>query len=135
VTPFGLRNRLKQALGRGAAEPRAASDTLEVRFVLPDGKEHAVRCEPRYTLVMASQTIDTPIATGCPDGHCGGCNVDVLEGASALAPATGAEQKLLDEKWASRPGTRLACHAKVVGNGAKLRVHTVWSMDQTRGEA
>jgi ferredoxin len=135
VTPFGLRNRLKQALGRGGSAPRAESDSLAVRFVLPNGGEHEVRCEPRYTLVMASQTIDTPIATGCPDGHCGGCNVDVLEGASALAPASAAEQKLLDEKWAARPGTRLACHAKVAASGAKVRVHTVWSMDQTRGEA
>jgi ferredoxin len=135
MTPFGLRNRLKQALGRGAAASPVADESLSVRFVLPDGKEHEVRCEPKYTLVMASQTIDTPIATGCPDGHCGGCNVDVLDGASALQAASAAEQKLLDEKWASRPGTRLACHAKVVGSGVRVRVHTVWSMDQTRGEA
>jgi ferredoxin len=135
MTPFGLRNRLKQALGRGAPASPAAEQSLSVRFVLPDGKEHEVRCEPKYTLVMASQTIDTPIATGCPDGHCGGCNVDVLDGAAALQPASAAEQKLLDEKWASRPGTRLACHAKVSGSGARVRVHTVWSMDQTRGEA
>jgi ferredoxin len=135
MTPFGIRNRLRQALGRGGGGGGDASESLAVRFVMPGGAEHEVRCEPRYTLVMASQTIDTPIATGCPDGHCGGCNVDVLEGASALAPASAAEQKLLDEKWSARPDTRLACHAKVVGSGARVRVHTVWSMDQTRGEA
>lgn len=135
MTPFGIRNRLKQALGRGAPGARQDEEALTVRFVLPDGKEHEVRCEPKYTLVMASQTIDTPIATGCPDGHCGGCNVDVLEGAAGLASPSAAEQKLIDEKWSTRPGTRLACHAKVVGSGTKVRVHSIWSMDQTRGEA
>lgn len=130
MTPWGIRNRIKAKLGLGGKEQ---TEELEVRLVMPDGSEHSVRCEPRYTLVMASQTLDTPIATGCPDGACGGCNVDVLEGADKLATPTAAEQKLLDEKWSQRPGTRLACHCRVVGSGAKVRVHSIWSIDQTRG--
>ncbi len=137
MTPWGLRAKLKGAVGglvggRGGA---AAVEQVRVRVVLPSGVESEVRCEPRYTLVMATQTLDTPIATGCPDGTCGGCDVDVLEGGDALLPPSAAEQRLLTEKHAGRSGKRLACHAKVVGDGAKVRVHKVWSMDSTRGEA
>jgi ferredoxin len=137
VTPFGLRRRLKDALGLGDAA-RAASrdeDTVRLDVVLPDGSAHAVRCEPRYTLVMATQTLDTPIATGCPDGQCGGCHVDVLSGGDALVAPTAAEQRLLAEKHPGRADVRLACHAKIAASGAKVRVHSVWTMESTRGEA
>lgn len=137
MTPWGLRAKLRGAIGgivggRGAAASDV--DTITLRLVLPGGGEHEVRCEPRYTLVMASQTLDTPIATGCPDGQCGGCNVDVLEGSDSLLPPTPAEQRLLAEKHASKTNARLACHAKVLTSGAKVRVHSVWSIDSTRGE-
>ncbi len=133
MTPFGLRRRLKDALGLGPVAPRA-EDTVQLDVVLPDGSAHTVRCEPRYTLVMATQTLATPIATGCPDGHCGGCQVDVLAGAEALVAPSAAEQRLLAEKHAGRPDVRLACHAKVASSGARIRVHSVWSMESTRGE-
>jgi ferredoxin len=138
MTPWGLRSRVKGlvqgALGRPGTARGTDADQIRVRLVLPDGAQHEVTCEPRYTLVMASQTLDTPIATGCPDGQCGGCNVDVLEGADALLPPSAAEQKLLTEKHAARANVRLACHAKVVGNGATVKVHNVWRMESTRGE-
>lgn len=133
MTPWGIRNRIKGMLGGGAGAAKA-TEQVTVRMVLPTGAEHEVRCEPRYTLVMASQTLETPIATGCPDGHCGGCNVDVLEGADALAPPTPAERRILDEKWKDKPNTRLACHAKVAGSGAKVKVYNIWTMDTTRGD-
>ena len=133
MTPWGIRNRIKGALGRGPSTS-TRTEHVTLRIVLPGGAEHEVRCEPRYTLVMASQTLETPIGTGCPDGHCGGCNVDVLEGADSLLPPTPAEQKILDEKWAGKKSTRLACHAKLASSGAKIKVFNVWSMDNTRGE-
>ncbi len=138
MTPWGLRSRVKGlvqgALGKpGGARPER-EEQVRVRMILPDGKSHEVACEPRYTLVMASQSIETPIATGCPDGQCGGCNVDVLEGGDALLPPSAAEQKLLTEKHGGRANVRLACHAKVVGNGAAVKVHNVWRMESTRGE-
>lgn len=130
MTPWGIRNKIKSALGRGT--PSGSSDeSLSLTMVLPDGSEHAVRAEHRYTLVMASQSLETPIATGCPDGGCGGCGVDVMD-ASGLSEPTDNETKLLKEK--GKPGQRLACHARVIGSGAKVKVGTVWSMDQTRGE-
>ncbi|MFN7146128.1 MAG: 2Fe-2S iron-sulfur cluster-binding protein, partial [Myxococcota bacterium] len=95
MTPWGLRKRIKSLVGVGAPP---ADEQLSLTIVLPNGREHPVGAEPRYTLVMASQTLETPIATGCPDGGCGGCTVEVLDG-SGLAPPSAAEQKLLDEKW------------------------------------
>lgn len=127
MTPWGIRNRIKTALGRGKPE-RSAGYTLTL--VLPDGSAHEVQAEERYTLVMASQSLETPIATGCPDGHCGDCAVDVLDERGLAAP-TDAEAKLLREK--GKPGQRLACHARVTGSGARVRVHNVWSMDSSRG--
>ena len=130
MTPWGIRSKIKSALGRGSGQ-KAGGETLTLTMVLPDGSEHPVNAEHRYTLVMASQSLETPIATGCPDGHCGGCVVDVVSGAGLSEP-TDNEAKLLKEK--AKPGQRLACHARVVGSGAKVKVTTVWSMDGTRGE-
>jgi len=138
VTPWGIRSKLRGAVSglvggsRGGTAP--ATEQLRVKLLLPDGTEHEVRCEERYTLVMASQTLDTPIATGCPDGQCGGCQVEVLEGAQALLAPSAAEQKLLSEKHAGKANARLACHAKVIGSGARVKVQSVWSMESTRGE-
>lgn len=130
MTPWGIRSKIKSALGRGGAKA-AGDEAFSLTMVLPDGSEHPVRAEHRYTLVMASQSLETPIATGCPDGGCGGCGVEVLNDAGLSEP-TENEAKLLKEK--GKPGHRLACHARVIGSGAKVRVSTVWSMDQTRGE-
>jgi ferredoxin len=137
VTPWGIRSRVKGLVQGALGKPgstRVESEQVRVRMVLPDGSAHDVACEPRYTLVMASQSIETPIATGCPDGQCGGCNVDVLDGADALLPPAAAETKLLSEKHGGRANVRLACHAKVGGSGAVVKVHNVWRMENTRGE-
>ncbi len=128
MTPWGIRNRIKSALGRPARPAGDQSHTLTL--VLPDGSAHQVKAEERYTIVMASQSLETPIATGCPDGHCGQCAVDVLVDAGLAAPAE-AETKILKEK--AKPGQRLACHARIIGSGGRFAVHQTWSMDQTAG--
>lgn len=128
MTPWNIRSKIKSALGR--KEP-VRDETFRLTLVLPDGSAHEVSAEARYTLVMASQSLETPIATGCPDGGCGGCGVDVLD-ERGLAPPTDAEAKLLREK--GKPGQRLACHARIVGSGARVKVYSTWSMEQTAGE-
>jgi ferredoxin len=130
VTPWGLRSRLKKALGRAPAE--VARERISVSFALPSGAVEEVQCEPRYSLVMASQALDTPIATGCPDGTCGGCVVEILEG-GGLAEAGAKESALLKEKGVGE-GMRLACHARVIAGGARVRVRDVWTMESVRGE-
>ncbi|MSP56629.1 MAG: 2Fe-2S iron-sulfur cluster binding domain-containing protein [Myxococcales bacterium] len=130
MTPFGLRNKLKSILGRSGQTERV-DERVPLTFTTPDGTVTEVQSELRYTLVMASQTLEKPIATGCPDGHCGHCIVDVLD-ATGLGEPSPAEAKLLAEK--TEKSIRLACHARVVGPGAKIKVREVWSMDSVRGE-
>ncbi len=136
MSRFGIRKRIKKALGRGgAADPK--DESFDITLILPDGSEHTLRTEPHYTLVMASQTLDTPIHTFCPDGHCGKCQVDVLAGHDALRPPLDAEKDLLDEVLGKDrdPSVRLACHARVMGPGVKVRVRHTWNIDgATRGE-
>ena len=124
-----MRRRLKEWLGGRSEEPVYA-----VRFVLPGGEEHETQAEERYTLVMASQTLETPIATGCPDGTCGGCVVDVLS-AEGLAPAGAAEVAAFRSGNGRDPTAeeRLACHARVVGPGVRVRVRKVWTLQDQRG--
>ena len=132
MTPWGLRSKIKNFLGVPQPGRKTTDPTYSVTMVLPTGKEQVVTCEERYTLVMASQSLETPIATGCPDGHCGSCAVEVLSD-TGLAPPTEAEAKILKEK--AQPGQRLACHARVVGNGAKVKIKAVWSMETVGGDA
>lgn len=132
MTPFGLRKRLKGLVGRLAGGADADPRFL-LRITLPNGQEAQVEAEARYTLVMASQSLETPIATGCPDGQCGGCAVDVLVDAGFSAP-TDAERKLLDQKHPGQPNVRLACHARVTGGGGHIRARQVWSMETVKGE-
>ena len=129
MTPFGIRNKLKGLLGRPSAERKG--ERVPLTFITPDGKSTEVLSELRYTLVMASQTLEKPIATGCPDGHCGHCVVEVLDGTGIGEPSP-AEAKLLAEK--PEKNIRLACHARVAGPGGKIKVREVWSMDSVRGE-
>jgi ferredoxin len=133
MSRFRLRERLKKRmLGQPAA--REDSELVELTLVLPDGTEHTLQTEPHYTLVMASQTLDTPIHAHCPDGHCGDCAVEVLAGHDALRPPTDAEAALLAEHYADRAGKiRLACHARLVGSGARIKVATVWNLEDAVG--
>lgn len=133
MTPFGLRKRLKSALGLGGRSERVAAH--KVTFVFPTGAEQVAEAEDRYTLVMASQSLETPIATECPDGQCGGCAIDVLGGSDALAPAKVAEVEAFTkgQKRAPGPADRLACHARVVGDGARIGVKRVWTLETYRG--
>ncbi len=136
MSRFRIRKRIKdRLLGR---IPTDTEDTrVTLTLVLPDGSEHVLQTEPHYTLIMASQTLDTPIHAHCPGGTCGGCRVDVLEGMEALRPAAEAETDLLDEHLGPDrdPNVRLACHARLVGSGAKVEVHKVWSLEEAMGAA
>lgn len=130
MTPFGIRKRLKGLVGQGQA-PQVTRFPLV--FVLPDGTEQTVQAEARYTLTMASQFLPSPIATGCPDGQCGQCVVEVLDGTGLAAPSD-SERKVTD-KWHKTPDPkrRLACHARVEGPGAKVRVFALFDYDTVRG--
>ncbi len=135
MTRFRLRERLKRRMERCLGHEKEEVEPIWVEFVLPDGSERRVRTEPHYTLVMASQLLETPIHTSCPDGHCGQCQVEILQGADALRPPSEAETGLLEEHLGQErdPSVRLACHARLLRTGARVKVRRVWRLEDVGG--
>ena len=150
MTPFRLRKRVKRLLGK-SNKPQIVR--YPVSFVLPDGSEQTLEVEEHYSLLMASQGLPSPISTGrragstCPDGGCDLCRVEVLD-PTGLSPQKDYElQTMLDHaagkdyegrprEKAEPPGehTRLACHAKVRGPGARIKVHALVDFESLRGD-
>jgi len=135
------------------ANTRPEITRYPVTYVLPDGQEVRIEAEERYTLLMASQALPSPISTGrraggtCPDGFCDLCRVEVLS-AEGLSIKTDFEQKVMDALAAGEPhegrpraaalppgpNTRLACHARVVGPGARIKVSALVDFEALRGD-
>lgn len=150
MTPFQIRKRLKSALGMA---PTAGDERCTVTFVLPNGQERSVQCEKHYTVLMAADANGLTISTGrraggpCPDGACDLCRVEVID-AAGLSPKSAVEQQMMDDHVAGKPhegrprdpaakpgpNTRLGCHAKVLGNGAKVRISELFDPDSIRGD-
>ena len=151
MSRFGLRKRLKSALGLGRPDIQILRHPIT--YVLPDGTEQVVQAEEHYSVLMASQALPSPISTGrraggtCPDGGCAECRVEVID-ASGLSPMTDAErasmQALADGQPhegrcrepgpAPTPTSRLGCYAKIVGPGAKVQVLSLFDYDSVRGD-
>lgn len=132
MSRFGLRKKIKGLISKPEQQPVAKSFSVEM--TLPDGEVHRVTAEPKYTLVMASQSLDTPIEVGCPDGNCGGCVVDVTCGDGISGPTEREMSLLIEHHEGSDPShVRLACHARVIGDGSKVTVRKVWSMEDALG--
>lgn len=148
MSRFGIRRKLKSLLQNDTP----SYQTFSVTFVLPDGTEKVVEVEEKYNLLMASQSLPSPIGTGrraggtCPDGGCASCQVEIVD-TTGLTPMTDSEKQTLDNYVAGteyeghprEPGkpyfhnTRLACYTKVVGNGAKVQVRTLVDFEALRG--
>lgn len=150
MTPFGIRKKLKAALGLGG---RGEIVRYKVTFVLPDGQERTIEAEEHYSLLMAADANGITIATGrraggtCPDGHCASCRLEVLDGTGLSPMKDGERQSLADhvsgaphEGRAREPGppltpnTRLGCHTKIIGNGGRVQVQSLFEMDSIRGD-
>ncbi len=131
MTPFGIRKKLKGLVGKTDGPPEIVRHRLT--FVLPNGKEQTVEAEERYTLAMASQFLPAPIATACPDGQCGQCVVEILDGSGIAEPSD--SEKGVIEKWHKKydPKKRLACHARVDGPGGKVKVFALFDYESIRG--
>ena len=150
MSRFGLRNRLKKALGRGERE---AIVRHAVTYVLPDGREETIQAEEHYSLLMAADAAGITISTGrraggtCPDGHCGLCRLEV-EDAAGLSEMKAAERTSIDDHVAgtehegrlrkpgppATPRSRLGCHAKIRGPGARVIVPALFDPDSIAGE-
>jgi len=135
MSRFGIRRRLKAKLGRTNQVEEQEVERFTVLFHLPDGTQAEVETEAHYTLHMVSQMLETPIEVGCPDGHCGGCLVDLIEDSGMQVMGERELTVIRDEhKRDPAEDERLACHARVLGPGVEVRVHKVWSLEDIRGE-
>ncbi len=150
MTPFGLRKRLKKTMGFHEVEPPTLCD---VTYVLPDGSERRLSVEQHYSLLMAADAKGITISTGrraggtCPDGLCGQCRVEVLD-ASGLSDMSDFEARAMDDHTAGKehegrprdsapprgPNTRLGCHAKIRGSGARVQIAALFEMESIRGD-
>lgn len=130
MTPFGIRKKLKALLGFG--EPPKPSTPprpkYPVTFVLPDGSDYEVEAKQGDSLVLASGRGPYPISTGCSDGTCGTCSVEVLDGADMLTPADSHEEETKKNNGVAEH-MRLGCQTAVLGSGVKVRIVNVLGED------
>src|SRR5689334_18748398 len=65
-----------------------------------------------------------PVAFSCRSASCGACRVDILEGASLLAPPADDEREVL-RAFASPASHRLACVACALPGGGRVSLRWV----------
>ena len=151
MSRFGLRKRLKQALGRGGAQNEIVRHS--VTYLLPDGTERTIEAEEHYSLLMAADAAGITISTGrraggtCPVGPCGLSRVEI-EDPTGLSEMKPHERKSIDDHVAgtehegrprepgppATPTTRLGCHTKIRGSGARVRVQALFDPGSIAGE-
>lgn len=79
-----------------------------------------VRTNQRLLEVLVDNK--APLTTACGGkGLCATCHVYVVAGAEMLSPITPRERRSLRMLSDARPNSRLACQAKVIGEGVKVR--------------
>ena len=126
MTPFKIRKRLKTLLGMGSSPtPQApALPTYEVRFDCPDGESYTVTGKEGDSLVLAAGRGPQPINTGCSDGTCGTCRVDVIAGEESLTAADGHEKQTKADVGVPEH-QRLGCQTGIIGAGVVVRITNV----------
>ncbi len=126
MTPFQIRRRLKSLLGLDAPktpEP-PARPSYEVTFLCPDGDSYTATAKEGDSLVLAAGRGPQPISTGCTDGTCGTCRVDIIAGASSLTEEDGHERKTKADVGVPEH-QRLGCQTGVIGPGVQVRITNV----------
>ena len=149
MSRFGFRKKIKSMF----SNQKKVYQTYNITYCLPDGSEQVVSAEEKYSVLMASQALPSSIGTGrraggtCPDGRCGSCRIEVLDH-SGLSEQTEMERAVLKDLAAGLPhegrprdpgppqtsDTRLACHARIIGHGARIQVPEVVDYDALRGD-
>ncbi len=123
MTPFGIRKKLKSLLGGGSAkgpEPEARP-SWDVKILAPDGSEYTVKGKENETLVTVSGRGAYPIMTGCAEGDCGTCKVEVLAGAGSISVEQDKETRTKEDNKVEADW-RLGCQARLTGPGLSIRV-------------
>jgi len=149
MSRFGIRKKLKGLLG----SPQHEIVRHGITYILPDGSEQTLEVEEHYSLLMAADANNITISTGrraggtCPDGLCGLCRVQVVD-ATGLSSMSQYEKQAMDDQVAGtphegrerepglplEPGTRLGCHTKILGPGAKVQILALFDPDSISGD-
>ena len=126
MTPFGIRKRIKKLLGLEATTMPKAPERpkYSVTFVLPSGEGYQVDAKEGDSLVLASGRGAYPIATGCSDGSCATCRVEVLAGSENLSQSDEFEERTKSNNDV-QADYRLGCQAAVLGSGVRIRMINV----------
>ena len=149
MSRFGIRKRLRGLLSNN----KPTYKTYRVTYILPDGTECKVDAEEKYSLLMASEALPSPISTGrraggsCPDGLCGLCRVEVLDPTGLSEMKEYEKQSMLDhiagkphEGRQREPGppmtpnTRLSCQTKILADGGVVQVSELVDFESLRGD-
>jgi ferredoxin len=88
-----------------------------------DGVTDPISIDTNNRLLEALVLSGTPLIMACGGkGLCATCHVYIKSGAERLSPITPREQNSLRMLNERRPNSRLACQAKVQGNGVTVTV-------------
>ena len=132
MTRFGIRKRIKDLFGLDgvpASEPEASvRKSYSVTFECPDGTEFTTNAKEGDSLVLAAGRGPQPISTGCTDGTCGTCRVDILAGSESLTEIEGHEVKTKADVGVPVE-QRLGCHTGVMGGGVRVRITNVLGVE------
>jgi ferredoxin len=86
-----------------------------------DGRQ--VQAEPNATLLSVFRDHDIFVNTICGgQGMCASCHFFVVGGVDAMTTPTKQEQMTLQFTKIDRPGARLACQTRVLGNGIMIEL-------------
>jgi ferredoxin len=89
---------------------------------IPEMNAHAtVATNARLLDVLLQQKVDVMMACG-GRGICATCHVYVKEGENSLTPITDRERKTLGRLTSMHQNSRLACQARVCGNGVRVEL-------------
>ena len=127
MTPFGIRKKLKAILGfkpPPSAPPRPERPRYTVHFELPNGDTFEAEGKQGDSLVLASGRGPYPIATGCSDGTCGTCKIEILAGVENISQSDEYEERTKKENSVDQH-LRLGCQAAILGSGISIKMINV----------
>ena len=130
MTPFGIRKKLKSLfLGEPIPHEKPPERPKHsVHFEMSEARHFQVEAKEGDSLVLASGRGPFPIATGCSDGTCATCQVEVLEGHDMLSHEDEKEKQCKIDNNCD-PTYRLGCQAAILGPDLRVRIINVLGED------
>ena len=87
----------------------------------PIAQESAIETNTNWLSVLLNKELDVLKECG-GRGMCATCHIYVTAGMDALTPINRREQRTLEVITSCRPDSRLACQARVMGNGVVVEL-------------